>query len=120
MAKSVSELLPFRQHQGAEAPTPDQRLCIWTPLGAKPQTPNKGSRFALAMNVVPHFSNCGYGCICVGSHEGDTGHLRLTKQLWLPNANDNDISVPFGLFSFFLSGAPLFAQYTILGIFMLF
>ena len=39
-AKSVSD-------SGGEAPrTPDQALCPWTPLGAPPQTPVIGSRFA--------------------------------------------------------------------------
>jgi hypothetical protein len=35
----------------------------WTPLGQSPQTPIIGSRSALAMSVVPHFSNREYAFV---------------------------------------------------------
>ena len=55
MAKSVSELLKFRQLQGADLdPRPGALQEDF------PQSPSIGSRFALTMNVVPHFSNHGY------------------------------------------------------------
>jgi hypothetical protein len=61
MTKSVSELLKFRQLQGGFAHLPsDQRLCPGSHPEQSPQTPNIGLRTALAMNVVPHFSNSGY------------------------------------------------------------
>ena len=54
MAKSVSELLIFRQLQGGLAPDlPTRRFAPGPHWGQSPQTPNIGSRSALAMNVVP-------------------------------------------------------------------
>ena len=54
MAKSVSELLKFRQLQGPKSPDPPTRGFAPGPhWGQSHQTPNIGSRFALAMNVVP-------------------------------------------------------------------
>ena len=48
VAKYVSHFLKSRQLQGGFAP--DQGFCPWTPLGAQPQAPIIGSRFALAMD----------------------------------------------------------------------
>jgi hypothetical protein len=57
MAKSVSELLKFRQLQEARPRPPTRDYAPVPHLGQSPKTPNIGSRSARAMNVVLHFLN---------------------------------------------------------------
>jgi hypothetical protein len=81
MANSVSELLKFHHLQGAKPPDPRPGALPWNPLEAKPS--DLQYRLALAISVVPHFSNRGYASVYVkfNFQYVHIGNCRLTANV---------------------------------------